>query len=162
MGPGISFTWWRHHMKTFCALPAFYEGNPPVTDGFPSQRPIMRSGKVFFDLRLNRRLSKQSRRRRLETPLHQLWRHYNVISSIDAWQRMPAAMNRIIIDSGISLSLVVPSFCLNNAESWSIALSGLLLGTSGLFNWNSKSTISIKCLSCPEYLWHFVQWPWLL
>ena len=29
-----------------------FEGNPPVTDGFPSQRPVTRSFDVLFDLRL--------------------------------------------------------------------------------------------------------------
>ena len=38
-------------------------GNPPVTDGFPSQKPVTRSFDVFFDLRLNKRLREQSRRR---------------------------------------------------------------------------------------------------
>ena len=37
---------------------ALCEGNPPVTGGFPSQRPMTRSFDVFFDLRLNKRLSK--------------------------------------------------------------------------------------------------------
>ena len=40
-------------MKTFSALLAFCEGNPPVTGGSPSQRLVMRSFGVFFDLRLN-------------------------------------------------------------------------------------------------------------
>ena len=48
---------------------------PPVTGTFPSQRPVMRSFDVFFDLRLNKRLSKQSRRRWFETPWRSLWRH---------------------------------------------------------------------------------------
>ena len=34
----------------------------------------------FFDLHLNKRLSKQTRRRRLGTPLHSLWSHCNVNS----------------------------------------------------------------------------------
>ena len=33
--------------------------NSPVTDEFPSHRPVTRSFDVFFDLRLNKRLSKQ-------------------------------------------------------------------------------------------------------
>ena len=41
-------------------------GEPPVTDGFPSQRPVMWSFDVFFDLHLNKRLIKQSRRWRFE------------------------------------------------------------------------------------------------
>ena len=61
-------SWWRHQMETFSALLAFCEGNPPVTGGFPSQRPVTRSFDIFFDLRRNKRLSKQSRRRWFETP----------------------------------------------------------------------------------------------
>ena len=30
-------------VETFSALLAFCEGNPPVTGGFPSQRPVTRS-----------------------------------------------------------------------------------------------------------------------
>ena len=49
--------WWRH--QTFSALLAIYAGNSPVTSEFPAQRPVTRSFDVFFDLRLNGRLSKQ-------------------------------------------------------------------------------------------------------
>ena len=52
-------------METFSALLAFCMGNSPVTGECPSQRPVMRSFGVFFDLRLNKRLSKQSRLVRL-------------------------------------------------------------------------------------------------
>ena len=38
-------------------------GNSPVTGEFPSHRPVTRIFYAFFDLRLNKRLSKQSRRR---------------------------------------------------------------------------------------------------
>ena len=54
-------------------------GNPPVTGGFPSQRPVTRRFEVFFDLCLSKQLSKPSRRRWFETPPHWLWRHYNNI-----------------------------------------------------------------------------------
>ena len=40
--------WWRYQMEAFHALLALCEGNPPVTDGFPSQRPVTRS----FDISL--------------------------------------------------------------------------------------------------------------
>ena len=52
-------TWWRHQMETFFALVTLSEGNPPVTGGFPSQRLVTWSFGVFFDVRLNNRLSKQ-------------------------------------------------------------------------------------------------------
>ena len=71
------FAWWRHQMETFSALLALCLGNSLVTGEFPSQRPVTRSFDVFFDLRLNKRLSKQSRRRWLETPSRSLWRHCN-------------------------------------------------------------------------------------
>ena len=57
------------------ALLALCDENPPVTSGFLSQRPVTRSFDVFCDLRLNKRLSKQSRRRWFQTPLRSLWRH---------------------------------------------------------------------------------------
>ena len=42
-----------------------------------SQRPVTRSFDVFFDLRPNKRLSKQSRGWWLETPSRSLWHHCN-------------------------------------------------------------------------------------
>ena len=47
-------------METFSALLAICAGNSPVPGEFPIQRPVTRSFDVFFDLRLNKRLSKQS------------------------------------------------------------------------------------------------------
>ena len=52
---------WRHQMETFSALLALCAGNSPVTGEFPTQRPVTWSFDVFFDLRLNKCLSKQSR-----------------------------------------------------------------------------------------------------
>ena len=43
----------------------------------PSQRPATRCFEVFFDLRPNKRFSKQSRRRWFETPSRSVWRHCN-------------------------------------------------------------------------------------
>ena len=54
------FSWWRHQMETFSALLAICAGNSPVPGEFPTQRPVTRSFDVFFDLRLKKRLSKQS------------------------------------------------------------------------------------------------------
>ena len=44
---------------------------------FPAQRPVTRSFGVSFDLRLNKRLSKQSWGWWFETPTGLLWRHRN-------------------------------------------------------------------------------------
>ena len=56
------WSWWCHQMETFSTLLALCEGNTPLTGGFPSQRPVTQSFDVFFDLHLNKRLCKQSRR----------------------------------------------------------------------------------------------------
>ena len=44
---------------------------------FPTQRPVTRSFDVYFDLRLNKRLSKQSWGWWFETLSSSLWRHRN-------------------------------------------------------------------------------------
>ena len=64
-------------MGTFSALLAICAGNSPVTGDFPAHRPVTRSFDVFFDLRLNKGLSKQWRSWWFETPSRPLWRHGN-------------------------------------------------------------------------------------
>ena len=51
------------------------EGNPSVTVGFPSQRPVTERFDVFFDQRLNKQLSKQSRCQGFDMPLRSLSLH---------------------------------------------------------------------------------------
>ena len=62
---------WKH----FLALLAISAGNSPVPGEFPTQRPVMRSFDVYFDLRPNKRLNKQSWGWWFETSLRPLWRH---------------------------------------------------------------------------------------
>ena len=62
-------------METFSVSLALCARDSPVTDEFPAQKTVTRSFDVFFDLRLNKRLSKQSWGWRFETPLA----HYDVI-----------------------------------------------------------------------------------
>ena len=70
-------TWWCHQMETFSALLAIYVGNSPVTGEFPTQRPVSRSFDIFFDLHLNKRLSKQTWVWWFEMLLHPLWCNFN-------------------------------------------------------------------------------------
>ena len=51
-----------------------------VTGDFPAQMPFTQSFDISFDLRLYKRLSKQSRRRWLDTPSHSLWRYFNGVT----------------------------------------------------------------------------------
>ena len=86
-------TWCRHQMEPFSALLAICAGNSLVTGEFPAQRPVTRIFDVFFDLRLNKRLSKQWWGWWLETSSRPLWRHYNaiccedVVHHFDAWAK---------------------------------------------------------------------------
>ena len=74
----MDYSYWRHQMEIFSALLAHCAGNSPVTGEFPAQWPVTQSFDVFFNLCLNKRLSKQSRGWWFETPSRPLWRHCNV------------------------------------------------------------------------------------
>ena len=69
--------WWRHQMETYSALLAICAGNSPVSGEFPAQRPVTQSFDIFFDLRLNKRLIKQSWGWSFETLSWPLWRQCN-------------------------------------------------------------------------------------
>ena len=77
---------------------------------FPTQRPVKRSFDVFFDLRLNKPLSKQPWRWWFETPSWSLWRQCNATNVI------------IYLDMGLftigakSLSKSMPSYCLLSTQ----------------------------------------------
>ena len=78
----------------------FVRGNPPVTVGFPSQRPMTRNFDVFFDLCLNKRFSKQSWSQWFETPWPSLWRHCND-NGLQVQHRGPLLLTRINFNSNI-------------------------------------------------------------
>ena len=70
-------SWWLHQVETFYALLAICMGNSLVSGEFPTQRPVTQSFGVFFDLRLNKQLSKQSWGWWFETLSRPLWHHRN-------------------------------------------------------------------------------------
>ena len=69
--------WWRHQMETSSALLANCAENSAATGEFSAQRSVTWSFDVFFDLRLHKRLSEQSKHRWFETLSHPLGRHCN-------------------------------------------------------------------------------------
>ena len=73
--------WWRHQRETFFALLAICAGNSPVPGEVPTYRPMTQSFDVFFDLRPNKRLSRQWRGWWFETPPCPLWRLCNASAS---------------------------------------------------------------------------------
>ena len=84
-GTYTSIAWWRHQMEIFSALLTICSGHSPVPGEFPAQRPVTRSFDVFFDQRLNKRLSKQSWGWWLETLSRPLWRHCNGLTKMRTW-----------------------------------------------------------------------------
>ena len=76
-----SWGWWFETLSQQfwrpCNVLALCAGNSPVTGGFPVQMPVTRGFGVFFDLRMNKRLSKQSWGWWFETPSRSIWRHCN-------------------------------------------------------------------------------------
>ena len=92
-------TWWHHQMETFSALLAICVGNSTVPGEFPTQRPVTRSFDVYFDLRPNKRLSKQLWGWWFETLSCPLWRHCNDLAVVSA-----ASLTRY--KSGISILIL--------------------------------------------------------
>ena len=66
---------WKHFPRYWPFVRGIHRS--PVTGEFHAQRPVTRSFDVFFDLRLNKWLSKQSWGRWFETLSRPLWRHCN-------------------------------------------------------------------------------------
>ena len=69
--------WRRHQMETFSALLTFCAEHSSVHGEFYAQRSVTRSFDVFFDLHLNKQLSKQWWGWWFETPSSSLWRQCN-------------------------------------------------------------------------------------
>ena len=93
-------TWWRHQMETFSALLAICAGNSPVPGDFSAQRPVTRSFNVFFDLRLNKRLSKQLKHRR-RSKLFLVTQRNHITEwvrehSFQKWVSLPLPMSRLV------------------------------------------------------------------
>ena len=67
-------SWWRYQIKHFPHCWPFVTG---IHHSLASQRPVTQSFDVLFDLRLNKQLSKQSRRQWFEMPSPSLSHHCN-------------------------------------------------------------------------------------
>ena len=91
-------TWWRHQLETFFALLALCVRGihwSPVNS--PHKRPVTLNFDIFFDLCLNKRPSKQSRHRWIETASCSLWRHCNVIGYLVILDHVILTLHRIRI-----------------------------------------------------------------
>ena len=70
---------------------------------------------VFFDLHLNKRLSKQSRRRRFETPSRSLWCHGNEL--LNSWDITKESLHTLPFMFTIPHSLLFLDFSLTKVFS---------------------------------------------
>ena len=131
-------SWWRHQMETFSALLAICAGNSPVTGEFPAQRPVSRSFGVCFDLRLNKRLSKQWWGWWFETPLRPLWHHCNVVVFVSVGVGMGMRME---------MTVVVMSIMLLFLYHYHLSVYAMLSNLNGF----TEHIHSTACLSYTKY-----------
>ena len=148
-------------METFSALLAICAGihRSPVNSPHKKARPVTRSFDVFFYLLLNKRLSKQSRGWRFETPSHPLWRHCNGI----AWLYIVFPHACIIYISEIFIVILTHLRWHNPLVTWSDVLfnleqSGSVSRMYRCFapivcrSWSRATPVFIIAI-LPPYLW---------
>ena len=93
---------WKH-------FPRYCAGNSPVPGEFAAQRPVTQSFDAFFDLRLNKRLSKQSLGWWFETLSYPLWRHCNEININTAYPIRYVLLWLVLADLGHTLHGIMQS-----------------------------------------------------
>ena len=110
-------------------------GNSPVTGEFPSQRPVARSFDVFFDLRLNKQLRKQSRHRLFDTPSRSLWRRCNA--------------------SHCDVTVMVVMMCYGHPIQGPVSLRIMTSQFKDIVSHAHKSK-PVKCIFCDVWVQNFV------
>ena len=90
--------WWRGITMMTSSNGNIFRVTGPLWGEFPSHRPLARSSGVSVALRLDKRLSKQSRRWWFETPSRSLWRHCNEMIWI-----MPCEMSSTRLSQSLSV-----------------------------------------------------------
>ena len=97
--------------------------NSPITGEFPAQRPVTRSFDAFFDLRLNKQLSKQSWGWWFETPL--LWRRCDDGLSPVLCQACPWTNAGFMLSGSFQLTLNQNTTLFNSFEKRHLLFVGL-------------------------------------
>ena len=139
-------------MEIFSVLLAICAGNSPVPGEFPSQRPVTRSIDVFFDLRLNNRLSKQSCGWWFETLSRPLWRQcnamalYNCVSG-NLWGHHPPDMITVWYVKDVCVELIwLIHRCLNKIESYEDAIFYYFSWLKMFLSWLEFSNVLFRNL----------------
>ena len=103
---------WKH----FCVT-------GPLCGEFPAQRPVTRSFDVLFDLRLNKRLSKQLWGWWFETPSSPLWYHCNASPNKSVGHKVSLYTRKHFLCGPVTVKYGMP---LGNNEA---------LGTIDIYSW---------------------------
>ena len=131
-------------------------GNSQVTGEFPSQRPVMRSFDVFFDLYLNKQLSKQSIHRWFETQLCTLWRHCSV--------HPPISVHHVSFPSAYQARYVlVIDLDVKHKWVWWLSASAAYLmkyAHSFVVFYETCTQILQICQRTENWNMHFTEWFW--
>ena len=155
---------WRHQVETVSALLAICVGNSPVTGEFPAQRPVTRSFDVFFDLRLDKPLSKQSWCWWFETPLRSLWcqcndTHRSGLTLARAWrQQLSHYLNQywlvqfVLWHSPMAISQKGPMNLIRNMCS-KIAIFKIIPHLSGADEFTHWSRVTHLLVSKQDHYW---------
>ena len=151
-------------MDTFSALLALCAGNASVAGEIPAQRPVTRSFDVFFDLPLDKQLSKQSWGWWFKTPSRSSWRHCNVSSTT----LIPDVTSFRNIEQGTAVSL--PSTLQNITDIFQCILMNVLYFASNSTEINRQAVSKFKPLTakyinpiyshragCPVLFWFCLQ-----
>ena len=145
---------WKH-------FPRYWPFVRGIHGEFPAQRPVTRSFNVFFDLLLNKRLSKQSWGGWLETLSRQLWCHcndllsyrytvrHNIVLNIQQGCRKYIALVRLRSHTrhlGTLVSLLCPFLVTWFNLNPSMDIQSYALGSAG---WNYLSIPKLqRCSRC--------------
>ena len=161
VGPGDPWflSWWRHQMETFSALLVICEGNSPVPGEFPTQRPVTRSCDIFFEMRLNKRLSKQSGGWWFETLSRPWWRHCNVAKCQKCKKCVPVMTSHVTHYSDVvmsamksqvtSVSIVCSTVCscADQRKHASLAFAGGLADCHSVIHSQVLMKIKFRCIN---------------
>ena len=120
-------TWSSNQMESFSVLLVLCAGNSPVTSEFHAQRPVTRSFNVFFDLCLNKHLSKQSWGWWFETLSHPLWHHSNESWVPEVLEVCGVNLYRICFLSKKKPNLILFHCVSNELDEWHLMYSYVYL-----------------------------------
>ena len=179
--------WWCHQVETFFAVLAIWAGNSLVTGKLPEQRPMTQSFDVFFDLRLNKQLSKQWWGWWFGMPLCPLWCHCNdykvwmcpsTYSFVMCWhtfkfsslqklwntcQRAWQCANAQMIC--IKISIIVIFFCMNLTLWWTeVCLKTQCFLLFPIIAWYCYNVSNWKAVSLDNkdtFVYHMQLIPWI-